>query len=840
MAYDAYNGYKFWKRRVQGAIRVGLKRNCSNLAASEDSFFVAIDRGRCLRLDPLSGRTLTTYTIPSSSRTKGRGWGYVAYANGLLFGSTTVRAGISDSVFALDVNTGDRVWSYPGSTIMDMAIAIGDGKVFFVERGGVTARQRGEALRERTEKLKRLKGDALREAQKALRSADVRQVVALDATTGKTLWTKPIDVSNCVRISSGGGDLTVMYRDKVVVLCGQPSDGHFWAEFFAGEFSRRSIITLSADTGRVLWAKKAGYRSRPLIVKNTIIAEPWAFDLHTGKPKMRINPITGAREPWQMARPGHHCGPMDAGAYTLAFRSGVVGYYDLLNDYGPFHFGGQRPGCHINFIFANGLLLIPEGSSGCMCPFPTACTVVFEHRKKDRNWGGYSAKGPVKPMKHIAINFGAPGDRKDADGLLWLAYPRKSGRLQLTFKASISGGRLFRLNPDALQVAGTSTPWLYTYGYQGIRRLDVPLVDTGDGRALYTVRLAFADLSNNSRGKRVFDVKIQGKTVLRNFDVVKEAGGARKAIVKEFPNVKVDEKLRVEFVSKLRKPSPQQSPILQAMEVRRERVLTLGLTAPSFLLNNAEPKQTGAAVIANYKDRAFRGTLRAVCSSGFTVSPQKKRLMIASGTKIPVAITVALRRKVRRGKYPIKIQLLRADGQIECQRESAIEYLADRSRVVLKAEEDAWVRKASAGTNYGKQGSLNVDGGNQTMYDEAYSIAYIKFRLDIPGEPLSATLRLFNAGNPSGNAGRICLVTQPWREHKVTFNTRPKLGKELARIGRCSENQTLELPLDLSLKGMKELSLAIDATSTDGVTYLSREARKPAELVVEYAVRAPR
>ncbi|PIA33878.1 hypothetical protein AQUCO_03900020v1 [Aquilegia coerulea] len=61
----------------------------------------------------------------------------------------------------------------------------------------------------------------------------------------------------------------------------------------------------------------------------------------------------------------------------------------------------------------------------------------------------------------------------------------------------------------------------------------------------YTVKLHFAeimlttDLSNNIRGRRIFDVYIQGDKVLTDFNIAEEAGGIRKGIVKEYKNVTV-------------------------------------------------------------------------------------------------------------------------------------------------------------------------------------------------------------------------------------------------------------------------------------------------------------
>jgi len=77
-------------------------------------------------------------------------------------------------------------------------------------------------------------------------------------------------------------------------------------------------------------------------------------------------------------------------------------------------------------------------------------------------------------------------------------------------------------------------------------------------------------------------------------------------------------------------------------------------------------------------------------------------------------------------------------------------------------------------------------------------------------------------------------VTEPWSEKSVTYQRRPKLGDTVAKIGSVTENQVMEIPLALSLKGRQELSLAIDPTSCDGLGYISREGGKPPELVVEY------
>ena len=52
--------------------------------------------------------------------------------------------------------------------------------------------------------------------------------------------------------------------------------------------------------------------------------------------------------------------------------------------------------------------------------------------------------------------------------------------------------------------------------------------------ASYTVRLHFAELYQTATGKRVFNVTINGTTMLSNFDIYSAAGGQYKAVVREF------------------------------------------------------------------------------------------------------------------------------------------------------------------------------------------------------------------------------------------------------------------------------------------------------------------
>ncbi len=584
-AYDAYNGQFLWEYKNPGAIRTGVFNNneTSNLAANDDSLFVAVG-DTCTQLDAATGKIKAQHkTLPSSDGIQ-RDWGYVAHHEGILYGTSTIRGDLSDAlkrrgltvksdtdaIFAVDAKTGQRLWTYRGPHIMHVTITIGDGQMFFVE-STLSQDEREAMLRQDQTALKDLTPEQAKKKEEELKKLDVRTAVALDAKTGEAVWRRAIDVTNCTNVGAGGGNLALMHKTGYLLICGANANGHYWKQFLAGEFSQRRLVMLDAKSGEKLWSRDANYMNRPTILQNMVIAEPWAFELRTGEPRQRANPITGESSAWQFSRPGHHCGVVTTTPNMMFFRSGFIGYYDLYADSGTKHFAGQRLGCWINAIPSNGLVVIPEASAGCVCLFSITSTVVLEPRE-DRSpaWGIFSVAGPTKPVKNLAVNLGAPGDRRDGFNRLWLAYPRPAtvGRMEYSFDIEpklMAGGAFEARNEESLKVENARVGWLYTSQAHGLTRFELPLLGKDDAPARYRVTLHFAELAKDTkRGERVFDVKLQGETVAAELDVVQAAGGSERALTREFNRVEVADNLVVEL-------SPKKGePILSAIEVERE------------------------------------------------------------------------------------------------------------------------------------------------------------------------------------------------------------------------------------------------------------------------------
>ena len=584
LCYDAYNGLFLWEYENPGAIRTGVFNNeeTSNLAASDDYLFVAID-DTCTVLDAATGKTVTVHKTPPPADKIPRTWGYVAQYNGMLLGTSTIRAELerslrrrghtvkqaTDALFAVDPVSGKEIWTYRGENILHVTISAGDDRVFFIE-STITRQEREALLAQDKTELQKLGPEEAKKKEEELKKLDVRRTVAIDARTGKKLWSQAVDVTDCSRVGIGGGNLTLMYHDGHVLICGANANGHYWRQFLSGQFNERRLVVLDAENGEKLWAKDANYRHRPIIVGDEIYAEPWAFALHSGEEKKRQHPLTGEDVKWQFSRPGHHCGPITATPNTLFFRSGYTGYYDLYSDSGASHFAGHRTGCWINVIPGNGLVMIPEASAGCVCQFSIASTVVLEPREDRRAWGIYSAQGAQTPVKRMSLNLGAPGDQRDTLGTLWLGYPRPNtvGRLEYDFKLSTTlapGGEYFAGNSESVEVQGGDTPWVFSSGARGLLKTELPLLGKDDEPAAYSVTLYFAEIDDAAPGERLFDIKLQGAVVATGVDIAKEAGGPRRALVRKFAGIRVDQNLAIELV-----PHSDLPPTLAAIEVEQE------------------------------------------------------------------------------------------------------------------------------------------------------------------------------------------------------------------------------------------------------------------------------
>jgi hypothetical protein len=96
------------------------------------------------------------------------------------------------------------------------------------------------------------------------------------------------------------------------------------------------------------------------------------------------------------------------------------------------------------------------------------------------------------------------------------------------------------------EILGEAGPrWVAASGLANVRRISIDLGSGPERR--HTVRLHFCEPHEPPPEARAFDVLLQGETVLPGLDIAREAGGPRRALVREFAGVAVGQVLEVEF-----------------------------------------------------------------------------------------------------------------------------------------------------------------------------------------------------------------------------------------------------------------------------------------------------
>ncbi len=257
----------------------------------------------------------------------------------------------------------------------------------------------------------------------------------------------------------------------------------------------------------------------------------------------RINPLTGELEPRSFPKTYGCDGGVDYGDfYTL--RSGTAAFYDKTVESGTVFLSGPRSGCTNSIIPSGGLLNVPYYYEGCTCsyPLPTAMSLVAmpESHEQWSSWG----ESEIKPGKisRIGINFGAPGDRITREGTLWLDYPSVGGPSP-KINVDATASTRFRYQHSVWMRKSERYPWVSASMAEGLDRFVIK--DLKPGR--YLVRLYFAEPDDNAAGNRLQNIKLQGRIVGQNYDIVDDAGGVMRGTSRAFDGIEVSNALTLEL-----------------------------------------------------------------------------------------------------------------------------------------------------------------------------------------------------------------------------------------------------------------------------------------------------
>jgi outer membrane protein assembly factor BamB len=547
-AVDVYTGRVLWEVSLPGVGKAydttfhqpGANAGGSNYVSTPDGIYVAWG-ALCVRLDPATGRQIAAFRMPAFKDEKDPPvWDWVTADGDMLIGGAdpgsaarTGTAAISASkrLAALDRNTGQLLWTLTAQTsFRHNAVCIGGGRMYAIDRPSA----------DQLDLLKR-RGDS---------PTAKPRLVGVDLHSGKELWSRADGVFGSWLSYSETYDILVEAgRNARDTLSDEP----------------KGMRAYRGDRGNPLWYQ-ANYSGPAMIHGDMVLRDGGGCDLRTGEATMRPDPLTGASVEWAWSR-NYGCNTPAASENLLTFRSGAAGYYDLADCGGTGNLGGFRSSCTNNLIVADGVLNAPDYTRGCTCSYQNQASLALAPMPDAEEWTFFPPREVKGVVRAVGINLGAPGCRKEENGVLWVEYPPVGGPTERP-AVSVSPNDVEWFRRHSSEVRGDGPAWAAASGAKGLRSLTVTLSREPGPARLYTVRLVFLEPDDLKEGRRVFDVALQGVAVLKEFDVTREAGGQNYMIVREFKGIRAGRDLTVTLTPA--GPDTTSAPLLCGVEVEAE------------------------------------------------------------------------------------------------------------------------------------------------------------------------------------------------------------------------------------------------------------------------------
>ncbi len=518
------NGNEVYMNNIPGATYIG-----SPFVTLPDSIYLRYE-GDIYQLDPITGATLNTFSLPGQPVTPD--WGHMAVQGDYLvttsephifedqeLGWTNSYSGTSSMMLmVLNRHTGAVLWTRTADIgFRHNAIINANGTVYVIDG---------------------LSENALAHMKRRGKSPEeMSKVMALDIETGNVIWDNDSNVFGTFLLYSQEHDILVEggSQDLRHRLSDEP----------------RNITARDGSTGAFLWERHDHFLLPGAVLGDMLIpGRPGvARSLLTGEPWQRIQMHSGATTDWSYARQ-YGCNTLSASPNLLAYRSGYAGFFDLQHDSGTGTFSGFRSGCTANMIAADGVLNALDYTRTCTCSYQNQTSLALVHMPADphiEHWTRYDAAKP--DSLGYGINFGAPGRRVDTvSGRVW---HNESGTT--------------RRHASAITDAGDSIAWVASSYREMTDAFTVESLFPTD----YTVRLHFAEHNPDVQvGERVFDILIDGVPVLTDYDIVADVGGAFIGTVKTF-EISTASTMTIELQQSAASPL---TPIISGIEVYCEEI----------------------------------------------------------------------------------------------------------------------------------------------------------------------------------------------------------------------------------------------------------------------------
>ncbi len=541
-AVDVYTGRILWQVPLvdDEKYRAGRRGNDFEKVLAGFHFLAVSDgiylvhKQRILKLDPKTGKQVAEF--PNAA--PGDIWGRIRVQGDLLIGTVHRNLGkrgrVPAEIQVMNRQTGKLVWKHTAEMTIPL-VAVSDNTLYCLD-GIFDSLFKDWARRGLVPK-----------------SEPIRYLKAFDLKTGKPKWKYTTDLVVTWMNYSKDHDVLMASNKKGMVAYRGQNGEELWRKY---------------SEGKGFAGHPESYWDRVIVSGNRVIDQRGpgkAYDILTGEPILRRDPITGKDVPWEFTKSGHHCNYAIASPHLVTFRAASAGFTDVATG-NTARLQGFRSGCRNSLIPAGGVLNAPNFAHGCVCGYSLFTSLAFTHVPQAEMWSYSALKSPESSVKRLGVNLGAPGDRMSDQGTLWLDYPSIGGSspdVRITAKGQ---ALTFRQHSSLITAKdqGHHHDWVASSGVSGLQTLTIRLDKNATTPKTYTVRLHFCEPDDLKPGQRVFDVRLSGKPVLEQFDVIATSGNRYKAVVKEFKTVTATTDLTIDLVAR------KGSPILNGVEIVSE------------------------------------------------------------------------------------------------------------------------------------------------------------------------------------------------------------------------------------------------------------------------------
>ncbi len=240
---------------------------------------------------------------------------------------------------------------------------------------------------------------------------------------------------------------------------------------------------------------------------------------------------------------------------------------------------------------ADGILNAPDYTRTCSCSYQNQTSLGLVHMPEMDAWtinNLATITQPGGPVRQLALNIGAAGDRKSPTGETWLAWPAVIEEVP-DFQVELEGDTtLFQDHPSTKSTA--ALPWVASSGVEGLTAFrfrlspsapkkpaeekkkakddcapeDSPATPAGAAAAApgadYRVRLHFGVPRQSTSEQRVFDVLLNGQKIA---DSLTLGGTSPTATTVVVDRVVLGDRVELQFIPR------RGLPVLSGVELRR-------------------------------------------------------------------------------------------------------------------------------------------------------------------------------------------------------------------------------------------------------------------------------